>query len=128
MKLHLSTTTAHVVTGTGPGWVRIDATEYRESIVLTPTSVRPGWAPEGFGALTTADFDSLAAAGPELVLFGTGRRLRFPHPRLTRGLAEARIGFEVMDTRAACRTYNILAAEGRQVLAALLIEPDDPAN
>ncbi|MEO6431968.1 MAG: MTH938/NDUFAF3 family protein, partial [Nitrosospira sp.] len=61
---------------------------------------------------------------PEMVLFGTGATLRFPHPTLTRTLIESRIGVEVMDTAAACRTYNILTAEGRRVAAALLIQTE----
>ena len=68
------------------------------------------------------DVPQLAALEPEIVLLGTGSRLRFPHPRLTAALARARIGLEVMDVQAACRTYNILAGEGRHVLAALLLE------
>jgi uncharacterized protein len=122
MKFHLSTPAGNVVTGTGPGWVRIGATEYRVNLVLTPTEVRQGWAPGGFDALAHGDFEALLAATPEVVLLGTGRSLRFPHPHLTQALALAGVGLEVMDTAAACRTYNILAAEGRRVLAALLLE------
>jgi len=80
-----------------------------------------GWAPGGFDALTESDFAALAALKPEVALFGSGATMRFPHPRLTRALTEARIGLEVMDTPAACRTYNILAAEGRRVAAAILV-------
>ena len=65
---------------------------------------------------------SLAAAGPELVVFGSGARLRFPQAAWIRPLIEAGIGIETMDTAAACRTYNILAGEGRRVIAALLLE------
>ena len=64
----------------------------------------------------------MRALDPEVVLLGTGSRQRFPHPRLSRPLADARIGLEVMSTAAACRTYNILMAEGRKVAAALLVE------
>ncbi len=123
MKFHLSTANGHLVTGTGEGWVRIDATEYRSNVVLTPAAVRAGWAAGGFESLAAPDFEALLEGDPEIVLLGTGRTLRFPHPRLTQGLARAGVGLEVMDTAAACRTYNILAAEGRRVLAALLIEP-----
>lgn len=122
MKFHLSTSTGHLVTGTGPGWVRVGAAEYRENLVLTTTQIAVGWAPAGFAALTETDFEQLVAGHPAVVLLGTGRSIRFPHPRLTRALANAHIGLEVMDTAAACRTFNILAAEGRQVTAALLLE------
>jgi uncharacterized protein len=121
VKFHLSIPNGNVVTGLGPGWVRIGATEYRENLVLTPESVATGWAPAGFDGLADGDFVNLLPHKPEIVLFGTGASIRFPHPRLTRALTDARIGVEVMDTPAACRTFNILAAEGRSVVAALLV-------
>ena len=121
MKFHLATTNGNVVTGLGPGWVRIGSTEYRENLVLTPEEIATGWATMGFEGLGDNDFASLLAHKPEVVLFGAGPTIRFPHPRLTRALTDVRIGFEVMDTPAACRTFNILAAEGRSVVAALLL-------
>ena len=80
------------------------------------------WGPSRFEELSAAHFEAIRTAQPELVIFGSGVRLRFPSPALWRGLVDARIGFEVMDLGAACRTYNVLASEGRNVLAALLIE------
>ena len=122
MKFHLSTSSGNVVTGIGAGWVRIGATEYRESFVMTPDAIATGFAPAGFEGLAESDFARLLDGDPEVVLLGTGRRLRFPEPRLTRALADAHVGLEVMDTAAACRTYNILAAEGRRVVAALMLD------
>lgn len=121
MKFHLQAPGANVVTGTGPGWVRVGATEYRSNIVLLPDSVVEGWAPRGFEALAEPDYASLLAYAPEMVLLGTGQTQRFPHPRLTAALSAARIGVETMDTRAACRTFNILVAEDRRVAAALIV-------
>ncbi len=121
MKFHVSATTGNVVTGLGPGWVRVGATVYRENLLLTPDAVAVGWAPGGFDGLGEPDFARLAEGGPDVVLLGTGSSIRFPHPRLVRALALARIGLEVMDTGAACRTFNILAAEGRRVAAALIV-------
>ena len=121
MKFHLATASGNVVTGLGPGWVRVGATEYRENLVLTPQTVATGWAASGFDGLADGDFAALLSHKPEVVLFGAGPAIRFPHPRLTRALTDARVGLEVMDTAAACRTFNILAAEGRSVVAALLI-------
>ena len=121
MKFHLQRPTANVVTAMGPGWVRVGDTEYRENIVVLPDAVMPGWAPNGFTALGEPDFASLLSYKPEMVLLGTGASLRFPHPSLTRALTDAGVGLEVMDTPAACRTFNILAAEGRSVVAVLLI-------
>jgi uncharacterized protein len=123
MKFHLQAPGSNLVTGTGPGWVRIGADDYRENVVLTADSVTAGFAPNGFDALTDADFERLLRTSPEIVLLGTGATQRFPHPRLTAPLHRAQVGVEVMDTRAACRTYNILVAEGRNVAAALIIEP-----
>lgn len=121
MKFHLSVATGNVVTGVGPGWIRIGAVEHRENVVLTPDAVATGWAASGFEGLTEDDFSQLLTRKPEVVLFGAGPMIRFPHPRLTRALTDAGVGVEVMDTPAACRTFNILAAEGRSVTAALLV-------
>ncbi len=122
MKFHLSQAAGNVVTGLGPGWIRIGPTEYRENLVLTSEAIATGWAPSGFDQLTDDDFAQLLAQKPEVVLFGAGPAIRFPHPRLTRALTDAGVGVEVMDTPAACRTFNILAAEGRSVVAALLLK------
>jgi len=122
VKFHLSTATGNVVTGLGPGWIRVGTDEYRENVVLTSEAVATGWAASGFEGLTDEDFAQLLTQKPEVVLFGAGASIRFPHPRLTRPLTDAGVGFEVMDTAAACRTFNILAAEGRSVVAALLLE------
>ena len=121
MKFHLQAPAANVVTGTGPGWVRVGAKEYRGNIVLLPDAVVEDWAPDGFDALGESDYASLLSYGPEIVLLGTGTAQRFPHPRLVHSLAAARVGLDVMDTRAACRTFNILVAEDRRVAAALII-------
>jgi len=80
------------------------------------------WPPARFDALTRAHFDSLLHDNPELVIFGSGARLRFPTPALLQTLIERRVGLETMDTAAACRTYNVLVSEGRSVIAALLLE------
>jgi uncharacterized protein len=121
MKFHLSTGEGNVITGVGPDWVRVGSREYRENLVLTAETIVAGWAAGGFDALAEADFERLVALAPDLVVLGTGPALRFPHPRITRALVAARIGLETMDTAAACRTFNVLAAEGRRVAAALLL-------
>ena len=122
MKFHLQTPATNIIAALGVDWVRIGETEYRQNLIVTPDAVVPGWAPAGFGALTEEDFAALLAHRPELVLLGTGRAQRFPHPRLLQALSGARIGVEAMDTRAACRTFNILVAEDRRVVAALVLE------
>ncbi len=93
-----------------------------ESSVVVPWQgeVLP-WRCASFEELTVAHFERLAALGPELVVFGSGARLRFVTAALIRPLIERRIGVETMDTPAACRTYNVLVSERRSAVAALLI-------
>jgi uncharacterized protein len=123
MKFHLSTSAGNVFTGYGDDYVRLGIVVYRENVVVTPERIVTGWCPAGFDALTVADFAAVAELQPEIVLLGTGARQRFPSPRLTRALTAAGIGLDVMDTPAACRTFNILAAEERKVAVAILLDP-----
>ena len=122
MKFHLSTAEGNMFTGHGADYVRLGVVEYRDNVLVTPERVVTGWTAGGFDTLTEADFAALTELKPEVVLLGTGASLRFPHPRLTRALTDAGIGVEVMDTPAACRTFNILAAEGRRVVAAVILD------
>ena len=124
MKFHLQTPTANVIKALGADWVRIGDVDYRQNLVVTPDAVSTDWAPSGFAALAESDLAALLEHRPELVLLGTGATQRFPHPRLLRALSDARVGVEVMDTRAACRTFNILIAEDRRSVAALIIGSD----
>ena len=121
VKFHLSPFDGHVVTGSGPGWVRVGADEHRESFILAPDAIVKPWAEGGFEGLSEANFAAIQALSPEIALLGTGARQRFPHPRLYRALIDARIGVEIMDSAAAARTYNIIAAEGRRVVAGLML-------
>jgi uncharacterized protein len=120
VKFHLSRGEGNVVTGVGPGWVRVGADEYRSSLVLLPDAIVTPWATT-FEALGTGDFERVGELRPAIVLVGTGLRQRFPHPRLYQALIAAGIGVEVMDSSAAARTYNIIAAEGRRVAAAMIL-------
>jgi uncharacterized protein len=99
----------------------VGAQSYNTSVVVPWTGPVAPWAPRDFASLRQADFGLLLALKPEIVLFGSGDKLRFPNPGLLRELIARRIGVESMDTAAACRTYNVLASEGRSVIAALLI-------
>jgi len=121
MKISLDSGPHLVVTGTGPGWIRVGTEEIRENVVLTPQAVVPGWAPGGFDALGADDYAALLANAPEMVILGTGPAQRFPHPRLIAALTNARVGVEAMATPAACRTFNILSGEGRRAVAALIV-------
>jgi uncharacterized protein len=122
LKLHLSGMTGqNMFTGYGAGHVMINHARYEHSLIVLPDRIIEDWNANAFEDITAEHFDFMLSLQPEMVLFGTGATLRFPHPWLTRGLIRAGIGVEVMDTAAACRTYNILTAEGRRVAAALLI-------
>jgi uncharacterized protein len=124
LKLHADAPTAlNTVTAYGPGFIEINKVRHTSAVLLTPERVDL-WAVASFEALAEPDFERLRALNPDVALLGTGSRQRFPHPRLSRALNEARIGLEVMTTAAACRTYNILMAEGRKVAAALLLESE----
>jgi uncharacterized protein len=103
------------------GVVTVGETRYRESLILTRERLIPDWRPQRHDELCAADLDLVREVEPEILVLGTGSRLRFPPPSVTAGLLEAGIGVEVMDTPAACRTYNILLAEERSVVAALLL-------
>src|SRR5688572_15955623 len=109
MKLHLARSEGrNLFTGYGDGYVSVNDRRYEGSLVVAPDHDVAPWSAESFDALTPAHFEALLALQPEIVILGTGERLRFPRPEVTRALADAAVGFEVMDTRAACRTYNIL--------------------
>lgn len=108
----------------GPGWVAVNGQKWSESVVVGSQGELFGWDCPSFEELSAAHFERLLASKPELVIFGSGNRLRFASPALLRGLIERGIGVECMDTQAACRTYNILAGEGRKVVAALLVETE----
>lgn len=125
MKLHLNTDAGQpLFTGYGADHVFINGQRFDSGLLLSPRGVEIApWAGLDFAALTAAHFEWVAARELDILLLGTGARLRFPHPSLTRALADAQIGLEVMDVGALCRTYNILASEGRSVAAAVLIEP-----
>ena len=121
MKLQASAPSGlNTFTGYGEGYVTVNGERHERNLIVLPERIVP-WGAQSFEALREEDFAVLAALGLEVVLIGTGGRQRFPHPRLTRCLAEARVGVEAMDVQAACRTYNILAAEARKVAAALLL-------
>lgn len=109
------------ITGYGPGWVAVNGVRFTGSLVISAMGHQAEWACANFESLNEAHFTALAAHTPELVIFGSGERIRFPQPLWLQNLYAQRIGVETMDTQAACRTYNFLAGEGRRVVAALLI-------
>ena len=122
MKLHLASTEGrNTVTGYGAGYVTVGSVRYEQSLVVLPDRLIEDWGPKPARPLDQASILALAGLGAEIVLIGTGQTLRFPSPEVLRPLIDAGIGFEVMDSGAACRTYNILLAENRRVAAAIVI-------
>ena len=132
MKLQPDRLDVQSILGYGPGWVGLGhdgvAEKIEHSIVIGSRGEKFDWNCARFDDLTAEHFALLAATRPELVIFGSGTRLRFPPPAFLRALMDQHIGIETMDTLAACRTYTILAGEGRQVIAALLIEREGQTN
>jgi uncharacterized protein len=121
MKLHQASSDGrNAITGYGAGYVMVNRIRYQRSLIITPEHVLEEW-PGGSDAISADLVRRLATLGMEVVLIGTGEALRFPPVETLQPLIEAQVGFEVMDTRAACRTYNILMAENRRVAAALLL-------
>lgn len=104
----------------GPEGVIVNGVEHRRSVLVPWQGAVAHWPVTTIEELTEAHFEALAAMSPELIVLGSGPRIRFVKPPLLRPLMSRRIGIETMDTAAACRTYNVLLAEGRSVLAALL--------
>ena len=116
MKLHLAHNAGLLTFSShGPGYVSVNGTRYEGSVLVSGREIETNWAPNGFEGLDAAQFERLGNMGAEIVLFGSGDRQRFPRPELLKALIAKGIGLEVMDTKAACRTYNILVAEGRHV-------------
>lgn len=122
MKLQPDKFDVQSISAYGPGWVALDNEKITSSIIISSQGERLDWPCRGFADLTAAHFEQIATLDGELVIFGSGARIRFPQPLWLRPLMARRIGVETMDTQAACRTYNILAGEGRHVVAALLLE------
>ena len=122
MKFHLvAPIGVNLVLGYGPGGLRIGERTYVSSVIVTAAAVIEGWRPATAQDITASDLEPLLGLGSDIVLLGTGARQQFPGPAVLRVLHERRIGVEIMDTAAACRTYNVLAGEGRPVAAALIV-------
>lgn len=113
----------NVITRQQPGEVWVGDVAYAHSVLVPWRGEVQPWPPTAASALTEAHFEMTLALAPEVVIFGSGPRLQFVAPGLMRALIQRGIGVETMDTGAACRTYNVLASEGRTVLAALMVVP-----
>jgi uncharacterized protein len=123
MKLHATPTQQYqTVTAYDDTGVEINAVRFDASLLVLPEIAPVPWPVPSFEALSAEHFAQIEAMVPDVVILGTGHRQHFVHPRLITALTARRIGVECMDNKAACRTYNILMAEGRKVALALIIE------
>ena len=123
MKLHQSHTAGlNLFTAYGEGYVAVNNEKHHKNLILLPDTIIEEWSSATVETLAETDMQKLLELGTEIILLGTGNRLRFPAGTLLRPFAPAGIGLEIMDLQAACRTYNILVAEGRKVAAALLFD------
>lgn len=124
MKLHSTQTQQYqTITAYEKDAVEINAIWYKHSLIVLPETKPVVWEPVSFEQLSNAHFEQIEAFKPDVVILGTGQKQRFAHPRLMQSLMQRHIGVECMDNHSACRTYNILMAEGRKVALALIVEP-----
>jgi uncharacterized protein len=121
MKLAADRFNAPAITAYGPGWVAINGERFEGGRMVLSRGEHRLWPVTQIEEISPEDFAAAVTVPVELVLLGTGRRQRFISPVLSQVLMQKGIGLEVMDSVAACRTYNVLASEGRQV--ALLMIP-----
>jgi uncharacterized protein len=122
MKLHLAKVAGqNQFTGYGTDYVAVNNQRYERSLVVTPETIHDTWAVTSVDAISAEEVEFLLKLKPEILLLGTGATHRFPGPATLREFARAQIGVESMDTPAACRTFNILMAEGRNVIAAIIV-------
>jgi uncharacterized protein len=123
MKLHAEKGSGNYIQSITGDSVLISGMRYSGHLIVSTDRIISGWMPRAIAALELDDFRAALDLGPELILFGTGTVHRFASNRLMTAVMSKGVGFEVMATAAACRTYNVLAAEDRRVVAALLLEP-----
>ena len=127
MKLHLAHAEGkNLITAYTDDYITINQQHYSNSLIVMPDSLITDWASSSYQALTfdnltAIDFEKITALKPEVVLLGTGKTHKFLHPKVSELLTRQGVSLECMTTAAACRTYNILMSEGRNVAAALLL-------
>lgn len=129
MKLHTQLTAGlNTINAYDEAGIAVNGQTLHSSCIVTPDKLLAPWAAGSIDTLTAADVLQLIEVSCPLVLLGTGKRQKFPPAALLRPLIERQIGVEIMDSGAACRTYNILVAEGRLVAAAIILEPGPHAG
>lgn len=111
----------NLIQGYEPGRIRIGDRTYTGGLIVSPARIITGWGPEYPAELVAEHFEVLMELDPQVVIVGTGAQQVFPEPRAYLPVLQRGLGVELMDTGAACRTYNILMSEGRRVAAGLLM-------
>lgn len=106
------------------GVITVNNEQYKNSFIISPKKLVQDWPPVHFSDLATHHIQQIISLQPEIIILGTGTSIHFPAPELIADIFEMDIGFEVMDTGAACRCYNLLVSEGRNVAAGLLMISD----
>jgi uncharacterized protein len=124
MQLDLDTSTGNFIRSFAPGRLLVNDQLITGHVIITPDEVIDGWSPARFADLTFDDFGAAMEREPEVLLFGTGQSQRFPAAALMAAIMRRGVGFEAMHTAAAARTFNVLVAERRRVVAALLVSDE----
>ncbi len=112
----------NIIQGYDDSGIKVNEQLIITSFIIMPEKLLPNWRPRHFSELTVNDFDAITELDPEIIIIGSGKKLYFPEAKISQTIISKNIGFEIMDTYAACRCYSILVAEGRNVAAGLIIE------
>ena len=127
MKLHRDDNSGslNLIKAYTAGVITINETSHQGSLIVCPGTIVENWAPACHGDLNNKHCQQILDLEPEIILIGTGKLQHFPAPAILQLLINSGIGVEIMATDAACRTYNILASEGRHVVAGLIVIAGD---
>ncbi len=110
------------ITGYDAKGVKINGKTFKQSFILSPMEFISDWQPQDLSSLSVEHFSDLYKMKPEVIILGTGAKQVFPDREILKYLVQNRIGYEIMDTQAACRTFNVIMAEGRNVVAGMFIK------
>ena len=122
MKFTADSARGNIIRSYSPGEIKLREDTIRSNVIISQEKIIPDWNPPAIDQLSIADFAPALDQKPEIILFGTGRQQQFPNIALLTEIMRAGTAIEVMETGAACRTYNVLIGEYRAVVAALLID------
>jgi uncharacterized protein len=123
MKLHRdnNSDSLNLIKAYTTGVITVNESSYQGSLIISPGAIVENWPPACHSDLNSEHCQQILDLGPEIILIGTGKRQHFPAPAILQPLINSGVGVEIMATDSACRTYNILAGEGRNVVAGLIV-------